>query len=686
MATITSLGIGSGIDLNSLMDQIVAAERSGTETRLDSEQANADAEISAFGRLSSDLSIFQSSLSSLRSSSSLKKFSTSVSDSTVFSATTSSVAQEMNSTVVVDKLARAHSLVSSTGFVQTDAIVGTGTLTIRFGTTTYDSGTDTYSGFSVNAEKSTQTITVDATNNTLAGLRDHINQNDYGVRASVVDDGSGFRLVLTSDDAGAANSLEITASGGDGGLSILDFNSTATTAQQTVAGQDAELTVDGLAITRESNTVSGAISGVTLNLTKADPGQSVNLSVTRDTASVSTTIESFVSAYNGLISTAADLQSFDPNGETAPGVLLGDPTLRLVINQVSNLISGSDPNLTGSVRALADLGISVQYGSDTFLDGQLDIDDTVLSRALADSADDVASLFAKEGHPTDSLIVFNGSSVNTEPGNFAVNITQMATQGVLNGDTVLPADFAASPLEIDSDNDTFTVRVDGVLSSTISLTLGSYTSGTALASEIQAQINADSNLLDNDVSVAVSYDSGNNRFDLTSTAYGSGSTLVFSSVGANSQAELGFHSGATTTGGKDVAGTINGQSAAGYGKELVSDAGDSSGLRLLITGGATGDRGTVSFSVGLAGTLDELLSSYLDKTDGIINNREIGLQDDLDDIADRRETLDLRIETLEERLVKQFSSLDGLIAEFQTTGNFLTQQLANLPGFTYNQS
>ncbi len=686
MATITSLGIGSGINLNSLLDQVVSAERSVTETRLDGKQAQADAQISAFGQLRSDLSIFQSSLSSLRSTSSLKKFSTTVSDPTVFSVDTSSVAQEGNSTVVVDKLAQAHSIASSSGFATTDTLVGTGTLTIRFGTTSYDSGTDNYTGFTANTEKATQAIVIDSSNNTVAGLRDYINQNDFGVRAAVVDDGSGYRLVLTSEDSGADNSLEVTASGGDGGLATLDFNSTATTATQTVAAQDADLTVDGLAITRETNTVSGAIPGVTLNLTKANPGETVNFTVARDTATVGSTIESFVGAYNGLIATVTDLQSFDPNGETAPGILLGDPTLRLILDQVSNLVTGSDANLSGSVRSLADLGITVQFGSDTFLDGQLDMDDTVLSSALANSADDVASLFAKEGRPTDALVLYNGSSVNTQPGSFAVNISQMASQGVLNGDSILPADFAASPVVIDADNDTFVLRVDGVLSGSVTLTNNSYNSGTALASEIQSQINADTNLLNNDVSVVVSYDSGNNRFDITSTAFGSGSTVAFSSVGANTEAELGFHSGATTTAGVNVAGTINGQTATGYDKELVGNSGDSDGLRLLITGGSIGDRGTVSYSLGLAGTLDELLSSYLDETDGIINVRENGLQDDLNDIVDQRGALDLRIESLEARLVKQFSSLDGLIAKFQTTGDFLTQQLANLPGFTYNQN
>ena len=194
---------------------------------------------------------------------------------------------------------------------------------------------------------------------------------------------------------------------------------------------------------------------------------------------------------------------------------------------------------------------------------------------------------------------------------------------------------------------------------------------------MQAQINGDVNLKAAGVSVAVAYDSLNNRFDISSTRYGSVSKVIINSVDANSADDLGLAAGAGID-GVDVSGTINGFNATGNGQFLTSASGDSKGLALLISSGATGNRGSVSFSRGVAVTMNTLLDRFLE-TDGFLDNREDGLTRSQEDLVKARQALNVRMNSLEARLIAQFSALDSLVSRFQSTSSFLTQQLSNLP-------
>jgi flagellar hook-associated protein 2 len=670
MATISSLGIGSGLDLSSIVSGLVEAERAPTEARLSLKEEKISTQLSAFGALKSSLSIFQGSMSTLLSSSSYNVKQASVSDGTVFSASVTNNADIGSYAVEVSALAKSQSLATSaaTAFTDINDTVGTGTLTIRFGTTT----TGSYS-FTQDTAKATQVITVSAANNntTLSGLRDYINDNDFGVQAAIVNDGSGYRLTLTSENSGAANSMEITVTDdGDAnnndnaGLSQLAFNASAQTSMlQTVQAQDAALKINGLDITRETNTVIGAIDGVTLNLLKDDVGNTVTVNVTESSESLSTGIQEFVEGFNGLTKTISTLTSYNSETEEA-GILIGDSTVRSISNQLRNIVSSSISQLTGNIQSLADIGIK------TTLDGTLELDLSTLNAALASYPDEVAALFTLQGRPSDSGVNYVSAGDNTLPGNYSVNITTLASQGVINGSTV-------NNLTIDADNDTFTIKVDGVTSNVISLTQAVYADGADLAAHIQAQINDDAAIKAAGAGVTVSYDSINNEFDITSLQYGSESQLEFVAVDTNTASDLGFSVGAGID-GNDVAGTINGLNATGNGQILTSTTGDSEGLALLIDSGSTGYRGGVSFSRGAATALDELITDFLD-SDGFISTREEGLNSDLEDISEQRSQLDLKISSLEARLIAQFSALDSLIAQFNTTSSFLTQQLANLP-------
>ena len=199
---------------------------------------------------------------------------------------------------------------------------------------------------------------------------------------------------------------------------------------------------------------------------------------------------------------------------------------------------------------------------------------------------------------------------------------------------------------------------------------------TALASEIQSQINAASALVTNGVSVTVSYDAPSDRFVITSDSSGSGSSVEITTIDPQIDSRFGLTVG-NGIDGTDLAGSIDGQPATVSGQVLTSQSGNSNGLSVEILSGGVGSRGTVSFAPGLAGTLDGLLDNFL-KSDGTISSREKGLNKSLEGIEDDRIKLDDRIAALEARLIRQFSALDALIARFNKTSSFLTQQFANL--------
>lgn len=672
MASVSSLGIGSGLDLASIVTGLVGAERAPTESRLAAKEQDITADLSAFGLLRSSLSTFQGSLASLTTSTAFNAKSITTSDASVFTTTLSNTAAVGSYSVETTALAKTHSLAtnSATAFTSPDDIIGTGTLTIKFGTTT----TGPYS-FTQDTSKATQAITVSAANQntTVSGLRDYINANAFGVQAAVVNDGNGYRLTLTSKSTGAQNSMEITVtSDGDAddtdnaGLSQLAFNASAQgSLEQTVAAQDAALKINGLNITRETNTVEDAIDGVTLNLLKADVGNTVLVNVTENNDTAKDSIQGLVDGYNSLIETLNTLTNYNPETSEA-GVLIGDFTVRNIRAQLRGVIGNTVSQLTGNVRLLADIGIT------TNSDGTLTLDSSKLSSVIASNPSEVQALFAFQGRPTDPDISYSASTASTLAGNYDVDITTIATQGVFNGATV-------NSLDIDVDNDEFTIIVDGVTSESITLSQGTYASGAILAAHIQAQINDDANLKAAGVSVVVAHDTINNEFDITSQRYGSASKVEFFAIDTNTTTDLGFSGGGGGIDGLDVAGTINGFAATGSGQVLTSTASNSNGLALLISAGSTGNRGTVSFSRGMAETLDSLIGNLL-KTDGLIESRENGLQKGLDDIADDRTQLEIRISSIEARLIRQFSTLDQLVSNLKTTSSFLSSQLANLPG------
>lgn len=659
---ISSAGIGSGLDVSGIISQLMALEQRPL-TALASKEAKYQAQLSAYGSLKGALSTFQGALSSLNDPKKFTAVNGSVADATIASAVVTSAATPGNYSIEVQKLAQAQKL-KSEAFAATSTAIGTGTLTISFGT--YDADT-----FTANPDKPSKEITIAAGDNSLAGIRDAINAADAGVSAAIINDGTGNRLTISSKDSGTANALRISVTDDDGthtdtaGLSQLAFDarsvSGVTNLTQTVAAVDAVVVIDGITVTKSSNSISDALEGVTLNLAKTNVGSSTTLTIARDTGGVQNSIQSFVKAYNDLNKTITELTKYDATTKKG-STLTGESTVRTLQAQLRGLFNTPLSIASGGLTTLSEVGISFQ------LDGTLKLDSTKLTAALNDPSKDVSTLFAQVAKPTGSLVSLVGTTAGTQAGTYAVSVSQMPTQGTSVG-SVTPT---GNDLKIVAGaDDNLVLEVDGV-SVSITLAAGNYTAAT-LAAEIQTKINDASDLKSAGISVTVTESGG--PLTVTSASYGSVSRVSISG-GNGSTAIFGTP---VETAGTDIAGTIGGVAATGSGYTLTG-TGAASGLAIKIDGGATGDRGVVSFGQGYAYQLDKLISRMLEP-DSLIDGRLEGISSSIDDIGDRREAMALRLESTEKRLRAQFTALDTLMSRMQQTSSFLSQQLANLPTY-----
>ncbi|THB65292.1 MAG: flagellar hook protein [Gammaproteobacteria bacterium] len=693
-SVVTSLGLGSGVDVAGLVESLLDSEREPVETRLDSKEELYEAQISAYGSLKSAAYELQGSIGNLDAISTFKTKNVTSSNESILTATASSIADEGSYDIVVSNKAKAHSLATTT-FSSVNDSIGTGTLTFRFGTTDYVKTPESYNGFTLNEDEATKTVTIGSGDNSLAGVRDAINEADIGVQATIVKSGaSQYQLVITSD-TGSDQSMEITVDDADdtdtdsSGLSMLAFNSSATNLEQVQAAEDALVSVNGLTVSSSSNTLTSVISGISIDITKADEDESVTLSVENDTSGVKSLIEDFVETYNSFINTISEYNSYDAGGDGASGVLFGDAVLRTMTSEIRSLVSSSVDGLGTTISSLASIGISsrvydgitdVEEGELPQLAGMLEIDEDMLDNALSSYFQEVGALFAPTATVTASSLTYITSTSETKVGEYSVNITQAATQAEYEGAS---AHDYSSALTIDDDNDTFAIQVDGSYSSTITLSHGDYSTGSSLAAEIQSKINGDSVLESNGVSVSVSFDSDNDRFVLNSSSYGSDSSIEIREVDTNTTAELGL-SVADGTDGVDVAGTIGGEPALGSGQDLTGSGVNVSGLMLTYTGSTIGTIGIVNFSRGISESLYNVLDSYT-TTNGLLDSKVDGLEGSLDDIDIERESLEDKLEKMEARYLASFNAMDLLVSNYNSIGSYLSEQLSLLPGVTmYN--
>ena len=380
MAGLSSPGIGSGLDINGLVTKLMEIEQAPAKA-LSTREAGFQAKLTAYGSLKGALSSVQSTAKALTLAATFTSRTAAVSDATVLSASADISAATGIYSVAVTQLAKYHTVRSNTNYAATTDTFNTGTLAIKVG-----------AGATVN-------VTIDGSNNTLAGIRQAINDAGTGVTAAIVNDGSTNRLLLTSKTLGTSGAITATAtdSGSGGTHALTGLDSSVLVATQTA--DDAQFSVNGFAVTRSSNTISGVVEGLTLNLTKTG---SSNVTVSVNTGATTAAINAFVKAYNDTVKQLQTASAYNAATKVA-SVLTGDSTALSAGSQLRTLAQSTVSGVGGGVTTLSSIGIALQK------DGTLVVDSTKLAAALADPAKDVAALFSSTTAGNQGVAVrFNG--------------------------------------------------------------------------------------------------------------------------------------------------------------------------------------------------------------------------------------------------------------------------------------
>ncbi|WP_019216890.1 flagellar filament capping protein FliD [Legionella tunisiensis] len=558
MASLTSSGVGSGLDVKAIVEALVQADITPAKNRLDKQEASYATQLSALGQIKSALSNLQTSMIKLSNIDQFYALKSSVSDTNILSASVNNDASAGQYQIEVQTLASKQSL-ASTAFSDSSTVVGSGSITIDFGT--YSSG-DTV--FTANPDKQSVTINIAPGQNTLSAIRDAINNSSGSVQANIVKDSSGSRLSLTSPDTGEALAMRISVVDNDGtnndaiGLSALAYDPTIgnNSLTQTVAAKDSEVLVNGLLLTQSTNQLTDVIEGVTIDLKKAQPGTLVDLKISNNDSQLTTLVNEFIKQYNDTMTTINALTGY--NAETKKGgTLQADSGIRTLKLNLTKILGDPLAKTGSTILTLADIGIK------TNKQGLLEMNSDKFNAAVTDNYDAVATLFAKTATATDPNVHIKSVGNDVKTGRY-------------------------------------------------NLVLTTFTPGTALS------------------------------------------------------------------------GTIGGANATSSDGLTLKGTNDFQGLNLEISAGSIGARGEIEITDGLAVKFNHLLTDYLGDS-GALSTRTERLNDRLDDLGDQRNQLAIKATALSNRYTKQFTALDALLVKMQSTSDFLTQQLANLPQLTVNR-
>jgi flagellar hook-associated protein 2 len=427
MSSFTVGGLSTGIDYNDLISKLMDVKRQPIKI-LENKKSTYNDQMSSYSELSSKLSDLKSAVEKLKTSSSFYVNTASVSDETVLDATASGTASVGNYSISVTTLASEEKEVhSGTGLTSSSDVVN-------------NSGSD--KAFQYTYAGTQRTLTV-ADGTTLDGLRNLINDDtdNPGVSATLVNDGTNYRLIITGNDTGATNTITI-----DGGTTLDGNNNTsnftASAFSENKKADDADFTVDGLQISRDTNSISDVINGLTINLKKDN--SSATVTVAPDNDSIKEQIEEFVSAYNNVMSFLSTHTAYDSaTGES--GILSGEVTARNIQNRVREMVTSSVSGLSGGLNALAEIGITTEYKT-----GNLQINNTTLDTKLGSNLDGVAELF-KDG--TDGVASRIHSYINeiTSTVDGSITLRKDGLQDIIKNitDTIKNMEFRLEKTEDD---------------------------------------------------------------------------------------------------------------------------------------------------------------------------------------------------------------------------------------------
>ncbi|MAI75997.1 MAG: hypothetical protein CBC25_02380 [Pelagibacteraceae bacterium TMED65] len=461
---LTKLGVGSGLDTTSLIEALVNAETEGVKESLDNKETEYKAQISAFSTIKNNLKVFNDNLEIIQQNNSLG-YAGSSSDKTVatFTVNGNQASQSVNSSLTVSSLAAAHTL-TGPALSSPGTTVGARQISISFGTWTAD---PTQGGGQSHSSNGMSTITVNPTSTTtLTQLRDMINSaatdsnsdGEQDVMATILYDGSNYMLSLKSQ-FGVANEMKVTDNHASSPVYAYDTSDGAQLTQR-VAGTNASFSVDGISMTRPSNSIDDLYAGMTLDLLSTSDS-AVTIKSEVDLASARTAITDFVTTYNDVMKSLQSYRESDPTDDERNGLLAGDSLLRSIMNEMR--LSSATPinGYEGGPYYLSNLGVK------TMRDGSLSFaDPDMLDRQFKNNAESLRSFF-KDQIISDStdIIPLRYSIADTKPGSYAVSVSSgTATVGGVSTTasgstyTVASGDPNGIALTINSSNTSGTIH------------------------------------------------------------------------------------------------------------------------------------------------------------------------------------------------------------------------------------
>ena len=556
-----------------------------------------------------------------------------------------------------------HHAISTTGAASnnfSDSATSVGTL---LGLTSPPSGSVQIAG---------QSVSIDLSVDSLSGVASKINAAGIsGVSANV-------RSVTDPITQATVQRLEIS-----GTQSFTDSNNVLSnlgivqqnydTGRELTQGTDAAFTIDGISGTRASNTVTDLVAGVTINLLK-DGGAKSTINITSDTDTIKSQVNEYVGAYNKLVDTVQGFSQYDGStGKT--GALFADVTTQNVLDSLTSGITGQVSGLSSSFSLISQAGVTLDQT------GHLNVDDSVLSKVLTTNLKDVARIFRSDGVASSSLVHFVSATGNTKPSGatgYALNITQAAEQASTTAGTAqsqtlgqdetltfggsLLGAGTAVPFE---NGKSITIRAGSSLTDVVSAINGDASVGKFLSASVDS----------------------NGKLKISSRQYGSSSQFSvisnFADTGTGNTTGIG--NSAIVVSGKDVSGTINGETARGTGQFLlgIQSGGKANGLQLQVTAATSGSLGTVTYTSGVAQFVVTSAVADTDATNGILTQATNSIQASLDGIQKDAAALDERVKAKEDALRRQFSAMEGAISKIKASSAGIAS-LASIP--TYSSS
>ncbi len=650
-------GLVSGLDTTSIIEGLVSLQESQVE-RLNFKKNKILVQQQAFSGIEARMLSLRSKMSRLNrtTASVFSTRSASSSNDSLIAATAGSQAAEGSYNLRVISRAKAHQI-GSQGFDSASTAITEGTISFQVG------------------DRPATEITIDSSNNTVSGLVQAINDQSDDISAAIVHDQSTGtdRILLSSKHTGSANEISVTnnlaTTAGD--VVQPDFSGIAI---QEASNAAVQLGSGAGAITAEyeSNQIEGLIENVTLDLLAVDPDQDVVITVSRDNSQAVNAVSEFVDEYNSLMSYIEEQTRYNTETNTA-SPLLGNRSVASLKNQLGAMVTEIVPGTGSDLNRFSQIGVEIDgTGRLTFNSSRLE---SVLNNEVEGvDPDDVQRLFGLNGSSSNAGIEFILGSTRTQSTStpYQVDILQAAERG-----TVLATSDLASSIVIDGSNNTFQISIDGQETELLTLTEGTYTQE-ELAAHLQSIINSSPELANREVTVSLD----GAKLEITSQSYGSSSQV--SGFGGTALGALGFDGSEEGT-GKDVAGSfiVNGvvETATGNGRILIGDSDNENtgDLQIRVTLDpsqvSTGIEGELTVSRGSTSRIDQYFSDFLQPNTGSLETINEGFDLRIESIDASIARVNQISESKREYLIEQFSQLERVLSELQTTSGFLTSQL-----------